>query len=265
MRILHILLTAVALAATLDASAQDDRYYVRNGNKLFRQGQHEKAELEYRKALTQNDQNTQALYNIGCAMMMMQKDSLAIEQFKLAGAVETNAIRRAMSYHNIGVDFQMNQDYAKAIEAYKEALRNNPHDDQTRYNLALCKELLKKQQQQKKDQNKDKDKDQDKEQNKDKDKEQNKDKQNQDKNQDKDKQNQDKDKNKDQKDGQDKQDQNDKKDKQQSDRQNAGQQQMSKENAEQLLNAAVQAEKATQQRLQQALQQPQRKKLQKNW
>lgn len=259
-----VLLTLIPSLAWADS----DRQYVRSGNKYYRAEQYDKAELEYKKALSANDQNTQAMYNLGCAMMMQQQDSLAIEQFKMSGEAETNKIRKAMSYHNIGVIFQMHQEYAKAIEFYKEALRNNPHDHETRYNLALCQQLLKNQPQQ--NQNQDK-QDQDK-QNQDKDK-QNQDKQDQDKqNQDKqnqDKQNQDKDKDKQDQDkdqqnqDQQNQDNQDKKDKQSQGQQ--GGQQMSRENAEQLLNAAVQEEKNTQQRLQKAMQQPQRRGLQKNW
>lgn len=133
-----------------------------------------------------------------------------------------------MSYHNIGTIWQNHRQYAQAIDAYKMALRNNPKDNETRYNLALCQKLLKNQPQQ--DKNKDKNKkEQDKKQNK----------QDQDKNQDKDK-------NKDQ-------------------RQKPDQDKMSRENAEQMLNAAVQSEKATKRKIQKALSQPRKKSLEKNW
>ena len=64
---------------------------------------------------------------------------------------------RAMAYHNIGFIHQNNKDYDRAIDAYKEALRNNPYDDDTRYNLALCQKQRQQQQQdrqQQQDQNK---------------------------------------------------------------------------------------------------------------
>ncbi|MBR4389093.1 MAG: tetratricopeptide repeat protein [Prevotella sp.] len=252
--------------------ADNDRQYVRSGNKYYRAEQYDKAELEYKKALSANEQNTQAMYNLGCAMMMQQQDSMAIEQFKMSGAAENNKVRKAMSYHNIGVIFQMHQEYDKAIEFYKEALRNNPRDHETRYNLALCQQLLKNQPKQNKNkdnQNQDKDKqNQDKDkQNQDKDKQnQDKDKQDQDKDkQNQDKQNQDKDKQNQDKQNQDKDQQNQDKQDQKQQGQQGEQKQMSRENAEQLLNAAVQDEKNTQQRLQKAMQQPQRRGLQKNW
>jgi Ca-activated chloride channel family protein len=209
--------------------AQSDRQFIRNGNQLYRQQNYAKAEIEYRKALGKNARNAQAMYNLGCALMQQQKDSAAIVQFQAAGKAEIAKMRKAMVYHNIGVICQGHQMYGEAIEAYKESLRNNPNDNETRYNLALCKRLQKKQKQNGGGGNKNKN--------------------------DKDKNNQHKD-NKDNSKQQDKQDQQQKQ---------QPKDQMSKENAEQLLNYAVQAEKATQQRMKQQQQQPQRRRLQKNW
>lgn len=227
-----ILIILLTLAAA--ASAQTDRQFIREGNRQYRSKQYEKAEVSYRKALSKNNDNPQANYNLGCALMMQQKDSAAIEQYKKAAALEKEKSRLAMVYHNVGVIMQNHQQYADAIEAYKQSLRNNPHDNETRYNLALCQQLLKNQPQQNKNQNQNQNKDQ----NKDKNKDQDKDKNDKDKN--------DKDKN----------------DKQQPQPQ---QEQMSKENAEQLLNVAIQEEKATQQRINKAMQKSNRKSNQKNW
>lgn len=206
--------------------AQSDRQFIRSGNKLFRAQNYAKAETEYRKAIAQNAQNSQALYNLGCALMMQQKDSAAIVQYENAGKIETSKSRKAKVYHNIGVICQTHQMYGEAIEAYKESLRNNPQDNETRYNLALCKRLQKQQkkdnEQKKKDDKKGKDKEK-------KDNQQQK-----------------------QKDNQQKQ-------------QNKPKDRMSKENAEQLLNAAMQQEKATQQRMKKAEQQPRSRKLKRNW
>lgn len=221
----YILLVNILMLGVTSAFAQADRQFLRSGNRLYRQQNYVKAEAEYRKAATSNPRNAQALYNLGCALMMQQKDSAAIEQYESAGKMETSKLRKSKSYHNIGTICQRHQMYAEAIEAYKESLRNNPTDNETRYNLALCKRLQKNQ-----PQNKDKDKEQ-----KDNKKEE--------------------DKNKQQEKNKNKQQQEDQKPKEQ----------MSKENAEQLLNAAMQEEKATQQRLKKAMQQPHSKNLQKNW
>jgi len=161
--------------------------------------------------------------------MAQKKDSAAVEQFENAARLETNPLRKAQSFHNMGVICQTHKMYGEAIEAYKKALRLNPDDDETRYNLVLCKH-----QKQKQDQNR-----------------QNQDQQNND------------DKKKDDK--KDQQKPEEKKDQQDQKQQEQPKPQMSKENAEQLLNAAIQNEKQTQDKLKKAQQQPQRRNIQKNW
>lgn len=219
------------LLVAAGVQAQGDRLLVRQGNKQFRAGNYAEAEVSYRKAVEKNPRNAQAHYNLGNALLGQRKDSAAVVQFENAAKQETNAMRKAQSYHNIGVICQGQKQYAQAIEAYKEALRNNPTDDETRYNLELCKRQQQQQQNQQNQQNKD---------NKD-----NKDK-------------------KDQKDKQDQQKQQDKKEQKQ-DQQQQQKQQMSRENAEQMLNAAIQEEKQTQERMKKAQQQPNRRRLEKNW
>ncbi len=227
------------LLVAIGANAQGDRSHIRSGNRDMRRGTEESvknAEVEYRKALEANKSNAQAMYNLGCALMAQRKDSMAMEMFDKAARLETSKTRRAMCYHNMGVLLQTQRQYGPAIEQYKQALRLRPHDNETRYNMVLC------QRQKKDEENQQNQSGQNNPQNKD-----NQDKQN---NQDKDKQQQDKDQKKD--------DRRNKEEKQ-------DQQQMSKENAEQLLNAAMQEEKATQQRMKKAMQQPQKRSLQKNW
>ena len=139
MNVLRYIITLcciVMLSQSINASS--DRQYIRSGNRFYRQENYAKAEVEYRKALDKNSHNAQAMYNLGCALMQQQKDSLAILQLQNAGKTETAKLRKAMVYHNIGVICQKHRLYGDAIEAYKESLRNNPSDDETRYNLVLC-------------------------------------------------------------------------------------------------------------------------------
>ena len=220
--------TVALLLVAITASAQTDRQYIREGNKQFRVGQYDKAEVSYRKAVEKNPKNPQAAYNLGNALMAQKKDSAAVQQFEQATRIETNPLRKAAAYHNMGVICQTHKMYGEAIEAYKNALRLNPNDDETRYNLVLCKKQKQKQ---------------------DKNQQQNQDKKDDQKKDDQKKDNQ-KDQNKDKKD--DKQQQQQKP-------------QMSKDNAEQLLNAAIQNEKMTQDKMKKQQQQPQRRNVLKNW
>ena len=220
--------TVALLLVAITASAQTDRQYIREGNKQFRVGQYDKAEVSYRKAVEKNPKNPQAAYNLGNALMAQKKDSSAVQQFEQATRIETTPLRKAAAYHNMGVICQTHKMYGEAIEAYKNALRLNPNDDETRYNLVLCKK-----QKQKQDQNQ---------------------QQNQNNKDDQKKDNQKKD---------DQKDQNkDKKDDKQQQQQKP---QMSKDNAEQLLNAAIQNEKMTQDKMKKQQQKPQRRNVLKNW
>ena len=206
-----------------------DRNYMRRGNRFYQDSTYVKAEVEYRKALELNPQSTDALYNLGNSLMMQDKGKEAMEMFESASKIEKDKMKLAQIYHNVGVMLQASKQYAQCIEAYKESLRNNPKDDETRYNLALAQKLLKDQQQQQQNQN------QDQEQQK------------QDQQQDK------KDQNKDQQDQQQQQ---------QQPQQNKNE--MSKENAEQLLNAVMQDEKNVQEKVKKQVQ-IRGKKLEKDW
>ena len=218
----YILVIMLAVCAAV--SAQNDRQLIREGNRLYRQKQYPQAEVLYRKAIAKKADNPQAVYNLGCALMMQQKDSAAIVQYENATKLEKNKLRQSKAWHNIGVICQGHKMYGDAIKAYEQSLRFNPADDETRYNLALCKQLNKNNPQQDKNQQ---------------------DKKNEEKEDDKGQQQ--------------------KKDKKDQQKEEQPKEQMSKDNAERLLDAAVQNEKATQQRLKKALQQPRKKQLQKNW
>ena len=138
----HIIFTMLFLFIAIIADAQTDRQFVRYGNRMFGKQQYDKAEIQYRKAVSKNPSNPQAIYNLGCALMMQNKDSAAIVQYQKAAKLEKNKIRLASVYHNIGVICQNHQMYGDAIKAYEQALRNNPKDNETRYNLEENAEQL---------------------------------------------------------------------------------------------------------------------------
>lgn len=208
-----------------------ERDYLRSGNKLYKDSTFVKAEVDYRKALELEPKSTDAMYNLGNSLLMQQKTKEAMEQYEAASRIEKDKNKLAQIYHNMGVILQSSKQLPQCIEAYKKALRNNPKDDETRYNLALAQKQLKDQQQQKQNQEKDQKQDQ-----KQDDKQQNK----------------------------DQQDQNKKDQQQNNQQQQQNQNQMSKENAEQLLKAAMQDEKNVQDKVKKAVQ-VQGRKLEKDW
>ncbi len=106
---------------------------------------------------------------------------MAKQRFFQTQKFAENKSSKHHAFHNLGNVFMKQKDYAKAVEAYKNALRNNSEDEETRYNYALAKELLdKEQEQQNQDQNEQQDQndqeDQNEQDNKDDNKEGNKDK-----------------------------------------------------------------------------------------
>ena len=232
------ILSMLLLAGAAHGLAQEktDRDYLRSGNKLYNDSLFIKAEVDYRKALEINPKSTDAMFNLANTLLMQQKAKEAMEQYQSVSKIEKDKDKLAQIYHNMGVILQSGKQYPQCIEAYKESLRNNPKDDETRYNLALAQKLLKDQQQDQ--QNQDQQEQQQKQQKKEEEKqEQNQDQQEQEK--------------------KDQQQQN-----QQQQQQNKNE--MSKENAQQLLNAIMQDEKNVQDKVKKQLQ-IRGKKLEKDW
>lgn len=164
-----------------EKNKKEAQEYVREAEKDLAENDFASAEAAYRKAIAKDPSNTVARYNMGNLYYNKEKVSQAKDRLKQASEVAGTKEEKHRIFHNLGNSFMKQKNYQQAVEAYKNALRNDPSDDETRYNLALAKEMLKKQQQNQdknKDKNKDnKNKDQNKDQNKD-----NKDQQNKDKN-----------------------------------------------------------------------------------
>lgn len=233
------ILSVVFLLLAAGVSAQKaERDYIRKGNRLFNDSVFVDAEINYRKALDVNPKSTVSMYNLGNTLSQQQKFQDAMEQYVSASNIEKDKMKLAQIYHNMGVLFQAGKDYAKAVEAYKMSLRNNPADHETRYNLALAQKMLKDQQQNQ--QNQDQNQDKDQQQNQDQKQDQNKDKQN------------------DQK-------QDEKKDQQQPPKPEKQDNKMSKENAEQLLNSVMQDEKDVQDKVKKQQKVLQGGRLEKDW
>ena len=220
------LLTCLLWCCACIAAAQSKGYqYVHQDNRHLAAKNTAEAEKFYQRALTLSPNDSRAYYNLGNTLLLQQRDSAAMEAYIKGASMEKNKLVKSMAYHNLGVVCQTQKNLTQAIGFYKEALRNNPADEEARYNLVLCQHQLKnggggggsKPQQDKDD-----------------------------------------------KKGEDKQ----KKDKQQQQQQQSKQQppqqnQMSKDNAEQLLDLSKQEEQQTRQKIRNA--QPRTRSLEKNW
>jgi len=102
------------------------------------------AEADYRKAISLNPGSEIPKYNLGNAYYNKSKGGEAMLRYKQAASVATSKEEKHKAFHNLGNVYMNQKKYQDAVEAYKNALRNNPTDDETRYNLALAKDMLKK-------------------------------------------------------------------------------------------------------------------------
>lgn len=235
----NILLMMIALACSATCFAQkQERVHLRKGNKLYADSSYVDAEVQYRKALEINPKSTVTRYNLGNTLAQQSKAEDALEEYDNAARSAKTKEEKAKIYHNAGVVLQKGQQYEKCIEAYKKALKANPADNETRYNLALAQKLLKDQRQNQQQQQQEQQQDQNKNQ-------QNDQQQNQNQNQDK--------KN------------DEKKPENQDQQQQQPQNQMSKENAEQLLNAVKQEEKNVRDKVEKQMQKAATKSFDKDW
>ncbi|MDR0547250.1 MAG: tetratricopeptide repeat protein [Dysgonamonadaceae bacterium] len=232
------LLIGISSISTAQKQVRKD---IRAGNKDYKKENYTDASVEYQRALEANAHSTEAAYNLGNTFYKQGKGKEAMEQYIAVTNNETDKTKLAKAWHNVGnicLSSALSKEVQpqekgellnKSIEAYKKALRNNPKDDETRYNLALAQKLREDAQNQN--------------QNDDQNKDQQQDQQNQDQQQNQDKQDQ----------NQDQQNQEQQNQNQQNQEQNQKEQQspdkMSKETADQILNALMQEEKNTQGKL----------------
>jgi Ca-activated chloride channel homolog len=250
--IISILLLLVAFHGV----AQKEKMVLRDGNNSYNGGKPMEAANYYKKSLQEKQDYYKANFNLGDALYKtadliksgkiptpnkrMTPDSAAnlvynqaAEQFEVVAKSVSNPDTIQKSWHNYGNAKLMQKSYEDAILGYKKALKLNPKDEDTRYNLAYAQKQLA--QQQKNQKNKDDKKNQD----------------NKDKKDDK--------KDKGEKDKKDVNNQNDK------DKQEAQQPQMSKEQAEKMLNALKNDEKKLQALRKKKGEPGQKVKMEKDW
>ena len=222
----------------------DEKNLVRDGNDLYKQNKFVDAEVKYKKAIKNNPNYEIANFNLGNTIYEQNRFKEATPHYDIVTKTSKDKQTKAEAFHNLGNVSMKQKQYAQAVEAYKNSLRQNSKDEETRYNLALAKKLLEQEKQQNKD-----DKNKDK---KDKDK---KDQQNKDQNKEKDKNDQ----------NQDQKDQEQKNDKKQENKQQPKPNQLSKQQMEQLLEAMNKEENKTQKKVNARKEKGRKVKQEKDW
>jgi len=147
-----ILLSVIFISTVTSVNAQEDKEklkILKQSQELLSEASFEMkndnfplAEAEYREAISLNPKEDTGKYNLGTAYYNKDMNATAMNRFKQATAVADTKTNKHKSFHNLGNTYMNEKKYQEAVESYKNALRNNPKDDETRYNLALAKELL---------------------------------------------------------------------------------------------------------------------------
>ena len=131
------LLLIISFLICSSSIAQNKKSFLRNGNELYADSSYNKAEIQYRKSLAKDQDYFNASFNLADAIYKQERYD---EASALFNALEDNAPSKndlAKVYHNLGNSLVKEQKLKEAINAYKNALRINPDDDDTRHNLAL--------------------------------------------------------------------------------------------------------------------------------
>ncbi|HHN48281.1 MAG TPA: VWA domain-containing protein, partial [Bacteroidales bacterium] len=133
---------------SFDVQAQTENKIIRRGNKAFENERFQEAELHYRRALEENNNNFRGNFNLGNSIYRQDHYDEAARAFQRAIANQTDEKELSKAFYNFGNSLLMNQQIPESIEAYKNALRLNPSDDDARHNLVYAMNLLEQQEQQ---------------------------------------------------------------------------------------------------------------------
>jgi Ca-activated chloride channel homolog len=140
--ILLIIVMLVAFMPAQNASGQAAHRLLREGNRLYGKELFDESELLYRRALEREDESPVARFNLGNSLYKQERYGEAARYFgELANDID-DPLNRSRVLHNLGNSLLMSRQVRQSIEAYKEALRNNPGDEETRHNLAFARKLL---------------------------------------------------------------------------------------------------------------------------
>lgn len=122
----------------MDIEAQSLRKLIKNGNELYNTEKYSEAEIEYLKGIEKNKNEVYGYYNRGNSLYKQNKDSLAEREYLNSLTKTVNKEIKSKINYNVGNIALNNKNYEKAIENYKQSLKLNPNDEDTRHNLSYA-------------------------------------------------------------------------------------------------------------------------------
>ncbi len=157
-RILTIFVSGAALvASSLQASGQKADALIRSGNRYYKQKQIDQSQKQYEAALQEAPDDPTAHYNLGNVQFRKNNFDESAKSFGAGVEHSPDSAFREKSLYNKGVALVKGQKLQESINAWENALKINPSDQEARENLQKALLELKRQQQQQKDQKNKKD------------------------------------------------------------------------------------------------------------
>jgi len=237
------------LFLTLAAFGQKGNDLITEGNKLYEKGEFGEAEVRYRKAEAEKGDPFVSRFNLGTSLFRQERFEEAASAFQQLPSITEDKKQKAAAYHNLGNSLMKMEKYKESVDAYKQALRHNPKDEETKYNLSYARRMIQEQEQQQ-DKNQDDKQDDNKEENEDKQEQQKQDQEN---------------KEDEQKDDQQQQQQDQQQDDQQQEQQQPKENEISREDAERMLDALNQEERDIRERLEQQQKRGPKRSVERDW
>lgn len=171
------LLFITAFLLPVASNAQNEKALIKKGNDAYEKKEYDNAIVQYQQATVKNPANSTAQYNLGNALYKKSKTDEAVKAYEEAATTATSKTDKSRSFYNKGVVLQHNKKLPECIEAYKNALKLDPQDEDARQNLQKAlqqqKEQQKKEDKEKKEEKKPKDDKKQQEKDKQKDEEKN--------------------------------------------------------------------------------------------
>ncbi len=162
MKLVTAVILVASLAMTLPVMGQGERKYIRHGNKQYDEKNYEGAEIDYRKSLIKEGSSVPGRFNLGDAVYRQNNYPEAIRAFDTLRTSKAGKDVLPQAYYNLGnslLKYAMDsagrhtQALPASIEAYKNALRYDPNDQDAKYNLTYALKLVQQQQDQQNQQN----------------------------------------------------------------------------------------------------------------
>jgi Ca-activated chloride channel homolog len=148
-------LTILICCLSMSLFAQKEKVLGASGNDAYKRGNFAMADSLYGRSLAEAPKFEEALFNQGDALYRQGDFDGAVEKFQKLSTESKDASLKAAAYHNLGNSLLSKEEFGPAAEAYKNALRTDPKDEDSRYNLAYANKMLQQQQEQEQQQDKD--------------------------------------------------------------------------------------------------------------